>query len=214
MNNDQICPNQFLCLDTTTLIIIVIIIVVVALYLMNTQNKKNYKKLKKLYLQPRMNSKLTNNLLLDNSDNVIDTRLKERQESINLNRITNPLEPPEISYPHNRVGIPINIPTRGQTGPFQQVGTLTKKREGQDPMILPLYGKPTYPGSNNWLYYTSTDSFNTVKISLLHKNKDCQKEYGCQEIYNGDTVTVPSYDGEFTTNIYELDKPRYIPYVY
>ena len=81
-------------------------------------------------------------------------------------------------------------------------------------MILPLYGKPTYPGSSNWLYYTSTDSFNTVKISLLHKNKDCQKEYGCQEIYNGDTVTVPSYNGEFKVSIYELDKPRYIPYVF
>ena len=82
-------------------------------------------------------------------------------------------------------------------------------------MILPLYGKPTYPGSSNWLYYTSTDSFNTVKISLLHKNKDCQKEYGCQRNLRWNTkFTVPSYNDEFKVSIYELDKPRYIPYVF
>ena len=47
-------------------------------------------------------NKIGNSLLLDNSDNVIDQRLKKRQQSINLNRIVNPLEPGQISYPHNR----------------------------------------------------------------------------------------------------------------
>ena len=219
MNTEEVVnPSNFLCFNSTTIMIVIVLAIVIILYLLNDNNKQKYHRFKYLsYSHPfSKKNKIGNSLLLDNSDNVIDQRLKKRQQSINLNRIVNPLEPPEISYPHNRVGIPINIPTRGQTGPFQQVGTLTKIKEGNsnDPLILPLYGKPTYPGSSNWLYYTSTDSFNTVKISLLHKNKDCQKEYGCQEIYDGDTVTVPSYNDEFKVSIYELDKPRYIPYVF
>ena len=135
--------------------------------------------------------------------------------------LKDPLTPPTRKYIHheshiNRVGIPINIATRGRSGPYQQIGTLTKQstEEGVDPKILPLYGKPTYPGSNQWLYYTSTDNYNAIKIPVNHKNKNCQKEYGCQEIYDGDNISVPAYNGEFVANIYEFDAPRYIPYIF
>ena len=147
-------------------------------------------------------------------------------------RVINPLEPPErrnfymqpsglervVATP----GVPINVPTRGYSGGVMQVGILHKeevsddsKRIGQnsEPVILPLFGRQTYNGSNKWSYYTSTDKMNQIKIPISNKNRVCNSEYGCDELYDGDTVTVPAYNGDFKVSIYEFDKPRYIPYL-
>ena len=119
-----------------------------------------------------------------------------------------------------RGGIPINIETRGSGGDFQQVGILSKndiKNDGEAPgnntdsNILPLYGKPTYRGSNRWLYYTETDKFNPIKIPITVNNKDCTDDQGCEELYDGGEVSIPSYNGVFKVKIYKFNKPRYIP---
>ena len=147
-------------------------------------------------------------------------------------RVINPLEPPERRNYHMQAtglerlvaprGVPINVPTRGYTGGIMQVGVLHKedvsdesKKIGQtaEPVILPLFGRPTYNGSNKWSYYTSTDKMNQVKLPISNKNKVCNSEYGCDELYDGDNVSVPAYNGDFKVSIYEFDKPRYIPYV-
>ena len=86
-------------------------------------------------------------------------------------RIINPLIPPErrnhyidpSSYVIREEGVPINIPTRGYTGGAMQIGALYKQDTADDtmkigqnnePVILPLFGMPTYNGSNKWIYYT------------------------------------------------------------
>ena len=116
--------------------------------------------------------------------------------------------------------MPINIETRGSGGDFQQVGILSKndiqedeKTPGNntDSNILPLYGKPTYRGSNKWLYYTETDKLNPIKIPITVNNKDCTDDQGCDELYDGGQVNIPSYNGVFNVKIYKFNKPRYIP---
>lgn len=161
---------------------------------------------------------------------------KQEESSYLINkdyeRLVNPLEPPERRNFHlnssgiERVakipGIPINVPTRGHSGGVVQVGVLHKdevtdrtKQLGQntEPVILPLFGCPTYNGSNKWSYYTSTDKHNQVKLPISNKNRVCNSEYGCDELYEGDTVSVPAYNGDFKVSVYEFDKPRYIPFV-
>ena len=132
-------------------------------------------------------------------------------------RMDDPLLPPERSNPRtspfsidvSKVGIPINVPTRGESGPYQQIGYLQDTEE----KILPLFGKQVYPGSNKWNYYTSTDQYNQVKIPVMLDSKNCTSEHGCTEISQGDPINVPSYPNrDFTASIYELDAPRYIPY--
>ena len=156
------------------------------------------------------------------------------QESYLVNkdyeRVINPLLPPERRNhyidPHSMVmatpGVPINIPTRGHTGGVQQVGALYKQNLSDDssnignnnePVILPLFGRETYNGSNKWMYYTTTDKNNQVKIPISNKSRECNSEYGCEELYDGDTVSIPAYNGDFKVNKYEFDKPRYIPYI-
>jgi hypothetical protein len=139
----------------------------------------------------------------------------------NHERVINPLLPPERSY-ENTYGIPINIPTRGSSGGFQQIGMLYKQEitnssatigNNSDTAVFPLYGKPIYPGSNKWSYYTASDKFNSVKMPISHNGRRCDSDYGCQELYSGDIIQIPAYNGNFKVDIYDYDKPRYIPYV-
>ncbi len=118
------------------------------------------------------------------------------------------------------MGVPINIETRGSGGDFQQVGILSKQvidedtkvpGNNTDTNVLPLYGKPTYRGSSRWLYYTETDKFNPIKIPISVNNKDCTDDQGCDELFDGSEVVIPSYNGKFTVKIYKFNKPRYIP---
>jgi hypothetical protein len=158
----------------------------------------------------------------------------ESQKSYLVNkdyeRVINPLLPPERRNhyidPHSHVmvspGVPINIPTRGESGGYQQVGVLHKIDttdetmqigNNSEPVILPLMGAPTYNGSHKWTYYTATDKYNQIKLPITNKNRQCDSEYGCDELYDEDTVTIPAYNGSFKVKKYQFDKPRYLPFV-
>ncbi len=138
----------------------------------------------------------------------------------NIERIINPILPPERSY-ENSYGIPINIPSRGPTGAYQQLGFLsqtwtdgTPNGENNNNLILPLMGRPIFYGSKNWTYYTFSEKYQTVKMPLVINGKRCDSDTGCPELLQGDKVHVPPYKGNFTVEIYDYDKPRYIPFVY
>lgn len=103
----------------------------------------------------------------------------------------------------------INVPTRGEPPPYQQVGILTDT--GNPENIKPLYGRQTYRGSNLWNYFTSLDSQLATKIPIEIDNNDCTSEIGCKEIYKNDTLTING-DNEYKANIYQTHAPRYIPY--
>ena len=137
-------------------------------------------------------------------------------------RVNNPLLPPERSY-EQTYGVPINIPSRGASGGYQQIGMLYKDTisdedvtigNNSETSILPLYGQPTHHGSNKWNYYTTSDKYHTVKIPLVISGKDCTDTYGCTELYDDDAVSIPAYNGNYKVKIYNYDKPKYIPYVW
>jgi hypothetical protein len=118
------------------------------------------------------------------------------------------------------IGVPINVETRGSGGDFQQIGILSKQiidddgkvpGNNTDSNVLPLYGKPIYRGASRWLYYTETDKLNPIKIPLSVGGRDCTDDQGCEELFNGSEVVIPSYNGKFIVNIYKFNKPRYIP---
>ena len=135
-------------------------------------------------------------------------------------RVINPTLPPERSF-EKTYGIPVNIPTRGMTGGFQQVGILSQTGidseespiKSNTPTILGLFGRPTYNGSRKWSYYTASDKYQSMKIPLSINGRKCDADYGCDEIYDGDVITLPEYNATFKVTLYDYDKPRYIPYV-
>jgi hypothetical protein len=103
----------------------------------------------------------------------------------------------------------INVPTRGEPPPYQQVGILTDTDNPEN--IKPLYGRQTYRGSNQWNYFTSLDSHLATKIPIEIDDNDCTDERGCKEIYKNDILTING-DNEYKANIYQTHAPRYIPY--
>ena len=174
-----------------------------------------------------------------NSDSDIDTTIinyipKTNSEYLinkDYERIINPLIPPERrNHYFNespvqliREGVPINIPTRGYSGGVVQVGALYKqditnntKKIGnsEETVILPLFGQPTFTGSNKWMYYTTSDKFNQVKLPITNKNRVCNLEYGCDELYENDIVTVPAYNGSFKVVKYDFNKSTYLPHIH
>jgi hypothetical protein len=132
--------------------------------------------------------------------------------------LADPLYPP---LKRNPPGLPINIETRESGGDYQQVGMLSKTTNingdlaspgsNTDSNVMPLFGKPTYKGSSNWLYYTASNG--GIKIPLTINSKDCTDDRGCSEINDGDSINIDEFNGAFNAKIYKFDKPRYIPYV-
>ena len=106
--------------------------------------------------------------------------------------------------------MPINIKTRGPTPEVQQVGIL---RSDKNDKILALYGQPTFRGSSKWLYYTATDKYNSIRLPIEKSGRNCTGEYGCDELFEDEEIDVKGYPGKFKVSIYNLDAPRYIPYI-
>ena len=201
------------------------IISLLVLYILNREStyalqKRLYELETSLHTQPESES-----VKMEQPQMVIDMD-KRRYENVlepplARNMYTQPSGKVVVPQPDMKV-MPINISTQGDGGDYQQLGILHKediqnsdKAPGNntDNPILPLFGKRTYGNSNQWNYYTASDSNHQIKIPLIMNGKNCTDDLGCQEIYDGDSFDLPQYNGTFKATIYKLDKPQYIPYV-
>ena len=220
------CPEGFYCLDNNFFYFFCIMIFLLIIYAI-IQNNNNNTIIKNKYHEENITPTTTivNKIpptIIESSQPttiinreqplLIDPRLSER------NRIYDPLSPPERMYPYTG-GIPINIETRGYGPGYHQVGILEKVSIDPEstiydkrPQILPLFGKPTYPGSSKWFYYTTSDN-NGFKIPFTINGKTCNNDYGCNELYDGDSVDLAGYNAKYKVSIYSIDSPKYIPYV-
>ena len=101
----------------------------------------------------------------------------------------------------------INIPSRGYPDNYQIMGLLS--RPG-DEKILQLFGRATFPGSNQYEYYVTTETNGFAnKIPIETKGK--------REVEDGALIKVPIFDqnkGDFQVKLYNYDTPRYNPYIF
>ena len=228
------CPVGYLCFNREIFIIIAIFIIGLAVYGFNNNNKTNLNFPQKpsddtLKIQLLEEQLKTQNYRIQNENNKLQ---KQSDQQINiitppvenlsshqqeLVRITDPLAGPERQYPYvlSKTSMPINVPTRGYITEYQQVGALYGIGQGlQTTKILPLYGKPTYPGSNKWVYYTGTDNYQSVKIPIFKEGRKCQGDFGCEELYSDDLVNISPYNCKFKVELYDIERPRYLPNVF
>ena len=105
--------------------------------------------------------------------------------------------------PSPAVMMPINVRTQGPpiNTNYRQVGLLTRINGKET--ILPLMGRPLLKNRDKWQFYTMSDKNNSVKLPISFKKKSCTGEYGCDNIYNGDTVYVEGYKDAFQATIYD-----------
>lgn len=228
----QVCPVGFLCFDSNTVALLFGILLITFAYI-TIHNKKQLhemtEKKAEVLTTIRNQTKIVESEIAQTRapapaqttthtttphTNVYIMPQNSTNESVLVNkdyeRLINPLLAPERSY-DGVYRVPINIPTRGYDTNYQQVGIL---QHGDK--ILPLYGKPRWTGANRWNYYTNTDGYNTIKLPVFNtQDRNCLDDNGCDEIYDGDKTIIPQYgkDKTFHATIYQLDKPRYIPFM-
>ena len=215
------CPPGMFCITHSSIIIIILVVLMIVFYFytnnMLCKKENEYREEIKDNINNLANKIEEGNIKTKEylKDKINNIEISSSNNSNNINNMDhlNPLREPTKEYPSNR----INIQTRGPPAPVQQLGTLsrmdyvdTNKDVGQnkDPYILPIYGRPTYNRSSKWNYYTI---FNNVKLNISHNNKSCMNEYGCEELMNGDSITIPEINGVFKVNIYENSALQYIP---
>jgi len=138
--------------------------------------------------------------------------LSNVENDVYLNPYSPPLKDDRIVQTNDiRGGVPININTRAVDTNYRQVGIL--KRLNGPETILPLMGRPLYVRRDKWQYYTLSDSNNQIKLPISFKSKSCTNEYGCDEVYDGDTVYVEGMNSPFKVTLYDNATMKYIPYI-
>ena len=99
----------------------------------------------------------------------------------------------------------INYPTRGFPENYQQLGLATRTN---DEKIFQLFGRPTFPGSNQWEYYVKTEKEGYInKIPIISKHQ--------RELEDEDEIEILGMDpnkGKFKIKLFNYDAPRYNPY--
>ena len=195
-------PNMF-CIRNTT-IFFIIILSVIGIYFFYS----NYSKVAETQITPSMATpQMSVSPLFMMSSRVANSDVLEdpyapplRNDSyfggINGGGGTNTMMP-------MAAGIPINVRTQGPpiNTNYRQVGLLTRINGKET--ILPLMGRPLQKNRDKWQFYTMSDKNNSVKLPISFKKKSCTSEYGCDNIYNGDTVYVEGYKDAFQATIYD-----------
>ena len=52
-----------------------------------------------------------------------------------------------------------------------------------------------------------------IKLPLSNKGKSCTSEFGCDNVYNGDSVYVEGYNDSFNVTVYDSDTIKYLPFI-
>ena len=72
-------------------------------------------------------------------------------------------------------------------------------------------GRPLFTNRDKWNFYTINDSNNLVKLPITFKGRSCTSEYGCDNLYSGDTVFVEGHNEAFKVTAYDNQVMRYLP---
>jgi hypothetical protein len=109
--------------------------------------------------------------------------------------------------------IPINVQTNIGAVPentsYRQLGLLTATNTKGS--ILPLMGRPVFTNRDKWQYYTMSDQNNSVKLPVSRNGRSCTNEYGCDRLFNGDTVYIEGLNEAYRVTMYDNDTIRYLP---
>ena len=129
--------------------------------------------------------------------------------------LLNPYAPPLSDERYIRTPglVPINVSTNvgAVDTNYRQMGILTATNSKGK--ILPLMGRPVFTNRDKWQYYTMSDQNNSVKLPISRNGRSCTNEYGCDRLFNGDTVYVEGLNEAHRITIYDNDTIKYLPFL-
>ena len=200
------CPPGVICIENITIVIIIIVLFVsVYYYTTNLANKSNVSK-----------TETRREIVIDEVNRPgLFSRPNYSFSNVPNDILLNPYTPPyrdDRVFPFNldpRGAIPINVSTSAVDTTYRQVGIL--KRVNGPEMLLPLMGRPLFTNRDKWQFYTLNE--NNIKLPVTFKQRSCTSEYGCDNIYTGDSVYVDGIDAVFKATMYDTAVYKYIPFV-
>jgi hypothetical protein len=138
-----------------------------------------------------------------------------------LNPYSPPLRDERYFIPefHSRVlplgAVPINISSNigAVDTQYRQLGIMTATNSNGK--IIPLMGRPLFTNRDKWQYYTMTseEKNNTMKLPVSRNGRSCTNEYGCDKLYNGDTVYIEGINEPYRITMYDNDTIKYLPFI-
>ena len=224
------CPPGVICIENITLVFLIIILCVllyiIYIYFFKKQSQSSSHSSQKSQHQSQQESPQKIdifNSFYNNTDAGYGYGYGS-QNDVLLNPYVPPLRNENYFNNPNSIGpvfmpraVPINVSTNigavASDTNYRQVGILTPINGSKKNSILPLMGRPVFVNRNKWQYYTISDQHNNVKIPISRKGKSCTNEYGCDYIYNGDTVYAEGYNEVFKATVYDNDTMRYLPFL-
>lgn len=210
------CPPGVICIENVSMFFIIICVIIVA-YIFYT-------------------SVFTQKIVVNNSPSekiVIKDTIKENTGSwfgipswpyTNLpsDPLLNPYAPPlrdeRYFIPPLGVNVPVGaVPINVSTNigavdtSYRQLGILTATNtKGK---IIPLMGRPLFTNRDKWQYYSMSDQNNSIKLPVSRSGRSCTNEYGCDKLYNGDTVYIEGLNEPYRVTVYDNDTIKYLPFV-
>ena len=201
--------TENICLPKTHLTIVLLVFISLAAWYIYRDKKKHLDEPGYKYNDMVLDSLRKTITELKDKVNIDTERrqfLNQRDRQVLNDNLTPPERRlPEHNYPYNYVKSQINIPTRGLPDNYHLIGVVLRNNTES---AFNLFGRQTYPGSNQWEYYVQGSMSDTsVKIPINIR--------GDREIEDGQTISVPGTDpskGDYTVKLYNYDQPRYNPY--
>ena len=111
--------------------------------------------------------------------------------------------------------VPINISTNvgAVDTAYRQLGILTPSNGSSKDSIVPLRGRPLFTNRDKWQYYSTSNQHNNIKLPVSRAGRSCTNEYGCDKLYNGDTVYIEGANETYRVTVYDNDTIKYLPFL-
>jgi hypothetical protein len=215
------CPPGVICIENYSMFFIVVCIIVLGYLIYKTMVKQN------VFINNLPSEKIViKDTIRENNglSNWLDGWIPSwPYTNLPSDPLLNPYAPPlrderyfVPGFPSRAVqpgAVPINISTNigAVDTQYRQVGILTATNSNGK--IIPLMGRPLFTNRDKWQYYTSSDQNNSMRLPVSRNGKSCTNEYGCDKLYNGDTIYVEGLNEPYRITLYDNDTIKYLPFI-
>jgi len=203
------CPPGVFCIENVSLTMMTLAAVALFVYFLRPQQAHQMQRMhqaQQMQMQPAQQAQQMQH------PSMFQTRanygVSNAPEDVLLNPYVPPMRDDRASLDIRGPAVPINVSTQGTTNAaYRQVGILTRSET-----ILPLMGRPLFRNRDKWQFYTISEKSNFIKLPVSVKGRSCTNEYGCDNVYTGDTVYVEGYNDAFKVTAYDNAVMQYLPF--
>jgi len=215
------CPPGVICIENYSMFFIIVCLLILVYLIYTTVIKQN------IVVNNSPSEKIVIKDTTRENDGLWNSWLPSwPYTNLSSDPLINPYAPPlrDERYfvpgfpPYGRAvppgAVPINISTNigAVDTQYRQLGIMTATNtKGK---IIPLMGRPVFTNRDKWQYYTiSSEGNNNIKLPVSRNGRSCTNEYGCDKLYNGDTVYIEGINEPYKVTVYDNDTIKYLPFI-